>query len=56
MHLILVINSYPHGQNEGKNTEGNFKSKFVNENWLILIILSLKSIPWGVIDKKTSLI
>ena len=36
----------------GKITGDTFKSNFVNKNWSISIIISLNSVPFGVIDGK----
>ena len=43
-------------QNGHKITDDNFKCNIINENGLVFIFFSLKSIPWGMIDEKSSLV
>ena len=50
-----LFNSYPSAQN-GHKIMDNFKCNFVNDNLLFSIIFSWKSVPWGVVDEKSTLI
>ena len=43
------------GQN-GKITDDDVKCSFVDENWSVLIMFSLKSDLWGVIGGKSSFV
>ena len=52
---ILHINSSPPGQNSRHLAEDISRCIFVNEKFCILIGISLKFIPKGLIDNKSAL-
>ena len=58
MYVITsyYINSSPRGQNGRHFTDDFFRCIFENENFSILIEISLKSVPKGPIDNNQALV
>ena len=54
--LTTKINSSPPGQNGRHFTDDNFKCIFMNEKFCILIPISLKFVPKGLIDNMSALV
>ena len=52
----IFINSSPPGQDDRHFADGSFRCIFMNEKFLILINISLKFIPKGLIDNKPALV
>ena len=52
---VIHINSFPSGQNGRHFTNDIFRSIFVDDKSCILIKISLKCVPKGVIDNNTSI-
>ena len=50
-----IINSTPRAQNDCKIADDNLKREFVNETCLVSILLSLKSVTWGMVDDESAL-
>ena len=51
-----VFNSSPPGQNGRHFADDMFKRIFLNENIWILNKISLKYVPWGLIDNMSALV
>ena len=48
--IICALNSSPRGQNGRNFADNMFKRIFLNENISISNNISLKYVPWGLID------
>ena len=53
--LQMSYNSYPSGQNDRHFADNMFRYIFVNEEFCILIKISLKFLPKGIIDNNPAL-
>ena len=54
--MLFIFNSSPPGQNGRRFADDVFKCIFVNEKICILIEISLKFVPKGLIDNKAALV
>ena len=51
IHILVQINSYSPGQNGLHFADDIYKCIFVNENFYILLQITLMFVPKGAIDK-----
>ena len=56
LHFSCFINSFPPGQNDRHFADDMFKCIFLNGNILISNKISLKYVPWGLIDNMPALV
>ena len=56
MHMYQCVNTLRPRQNERHFIDDIFKGIFLNENVLILIIISLRFVPKGLIDNNPALV